>query len=147
MSIDWLKNVGIKDIDLVGGKNASLGEMYQNLSHMGILVPNAFIVTTIGYSEFLQHNNLNNIIKTYLKSINKDDLISLRRVGLNIRLLIQNGEYPEKIKDEIIKSYKELSNQYINVDGKDATDVAVRSSSTAQRIFKMHPLLVNRKPI
>ena len=134
MHIEWLKNVGIQDINLVGGKNASLGEMLKNLSSKGINVPNGFVVTTDGYLEFLAFNNLDKRINDKLAEIKDDDLVSLRRTGLEIRLMIQNGDFPSDLENDIINTYAELSMQY--VDSFDntqlATDVAGRSSSTAE---------------
>ena len=132
--IKWLKNIGINDLNLVGGKNASLGEMISNLSSRGINVPNGFAITTLTYIEFIKFNNLENKINELLSDIKNDDLVSLRRNGLEIRSLIQNGDFPEIIENEIINSYVELSMQYLDTFGKPqiATDVAVRSSSTAE---------------
>lgn len=132
--IKWLKNIGINDLNLVGGKNASLGEMISNLSSRGINVPNGFAITTLTYIEFIKFNNLENKINELLNDIKNDDLVSLRRNGLEIRSLIQNGDFPEIIENEIINSYVELSMQYLDTFGKPqiATDVAVRSSSTAE---------------
>lgn len=132
--IKWLKNIGINDLNLVGGKNASLGEMISNLSSRGINVPNGFAITTLTYIEFIKFNNLENKINELLNDIKNDDLVSLIRNGLEIRSLIQNGDFPEIIENEIINSYVELSMQYLDTFGKPqiATDVAVRSSSTAE---------------
>jgi pyruvate,water dikinase len=132
--IRWLKEIGINDLNTVGGKNASLGEMTCNLSSRGINVPNGFAITTNAYTEFIRSNDLERKINTLLNDIKSDDLVSLRRNGLEIRSLIQNGDFPKSIEDEIINSYTELSMQYLDTFGKPqmATDVAVRSSSTAE---------------
>jgi len=134
MFIKWLKDVGIKNISLVGGKNASLGEMIQNLTAKGINIPNGFVVTTNAYSEFLQFNGINKKIKLIVDSIDINDLVNLRRNGMKIRMLFQNCEFPPKIENDIFKFYKELSQKYIDSNGEIqmATDVAVRSSSTAE---------------
>ena len=58
MFTNWFSEIGINDIELVGGKNASLGEMYTNLTKKGIQIPNGFVITTTGYAQFIKHNNL-----------------------------------------------------------------------------------------
>ena len=134
MFIEWLKNIGINDKNLVGGKNASLGEMIQHLTAQGINVPDGFVVTTKGYSKFLNHNNLTSQIQDKLLYIQYEDLASLRRTGLEIRSIIQNGSFPSDFKNQIFTAYAQLSKQYLNVNGSEQsfTDVAVRSSSTAE---------------
>ena len=133
-NILWLKNISINYIKIVGGKNASLGEMYNNLSSQGIKVPNAFVLTTKAFTDFINYNNLKDEIETLLTSINTDDLVELRRKGLLIRTKISNGKFSEKLTNEIFKNYKKLSNLYFDTAGfkQDFTDVAVRSSSTAE---------------
>ncbi len=133
-SIEWLVNVGIGDKSLVGGKNASLGEMLKNLTEKGIKVPNGFVVTTEGYNQFLKFNELDSKIQQKLNEIDYNDIVSLRRTGLEIRFLIQNGDFPSDLEKSIIDTYRILSHQYTGVDKlpQTATDVAVRSSSTAE---------------
>lgn len=123
-----LNQVSLSDINLVGGKNASLGEMIQNLKTIGIKVPNGFAITVDAYYDFIKFNNLNERIIELVSSITEEDLIKLRRVGLEVRNLIRNGKFPQELKDEIQEKYKELSQTY----GQDMTDVAVRSSATAE---------------
>ncbi|MER3498986.1 MAG: phosphoenolpyruvate synthase [Chitinophagaceae bacterium] len=123
-----LQEVGLSDIEFVGGKNASLGQMLQNLSKLGIKIPNGFVVTVAAYHYFIQHNNLCEKIKEITRSINYNDIESLRRGGLQIRQLIRNSKFPQELSRLIIDKYYELSNQY----GQDMTDVAVRSSATAE---------------
>lgn len=123
-----LNGVSLKDIELVGGKNASLGEMIQNLKTLNIRVPNGFAITVDAYYDFIKYNNLDNKIKDLVSSINEDDLITLRRTGLEVRNLIRNGVFPDELKIQIKEKYKELSSNY----GQEMTDVAVRSSATAE---------------
>ncbi len=136
MFTQWLENICLNNLDLVGGKNASLGEMYRNLAKEGIKVPNGFVVTTLGYLEFIKYNNLNDQINQLLEKVyeNPSDLITLRRNGLQIRMIIQNGEFPPEIEREILSNYLKLSQMYYDAFGKqqNATDVAIRSSSTAE---------------
>jgi len=83
---------------------------------------------------FLEYNNLEKTIKELLEKIDVKDLVSLRRFGLEIRMNIQNGEYPFNMEENILQSYSNLSQRYKDINGipQKATDVAVRSSSTAE---------------
>ena len=123
-----LNEVGLQDIEIVGGKNASLGEMIQNLSPLGINIPDGFIVTVAAYRSFIDHNNLQEEIKFIVNKIDYDDIESLRRGGLQVRTLVQNSRFPKELSEAIIDKYYELSARY----GQDQTDVAVRSSATAE---------------
>mgnify|MGYP001288107625 CR=1 FL=1 len=123
-----LKEVKLSDLELVGGKNASLGEMIQNLGGLGVNIPGGFAITVDAYWEFIKFNDLDQSIKALMNELVKDDLVSLRKIGLEIRQLIRNGEWPENLKEEIKVSYLKLSQKY----DQDATDVAVRSSATAE---------------
>ena len=123
-----LRNITLEDLNTVGGKNASLGEMLQNLSTLGITIPSGFAVTVDAYWEFLKFNHLEPSIYKIIREIDMNNLISLRKGGTNIRQLIRNGKFPEKIQQEILSSYSALSALY----DQEATDVAVRSSATAE---------------
>lgn len=123
-----LSEVGINDIDTVGGKNASLGEMIQNLSSLGINIPNGFVVTVAAYRKFLEYNNLESTISHIINAIDHNDIESLRRGGQQVRLLLQNGRFPKEMSEMIIKAYEKLSSDY----NQQFTDVAVRSSATAE---------------
>jgi pyruvate,water dikinase len=123
-----LHQVGMKELDLVGGKNASLGEMIQNLTKLGVNIPGGFVITVNAYQEFIQHNSLDEKIKTLVKQIDYSSVESLRRAGLQIRNVIRNGRFPSALSQEIINCYYELSKSY----EQEGTDVAVRSSATAE---------------
>src|SRR5258705_3789542 len=123
-----LDKVGINDIDRVGGKNASLGEMLQNLTSLGIQIPNGFVITVAAYREFIRYNNLDEAIRNVINQIKLDDIESLRRGGLQARQLLKNARFPRELSDEIIAKYYELSGTY----DQEMTDVAVRSSATAE---------------
>jgi len=129
----WLSEVSYKDIDLVGGKNCSLGEMIQNLTHKGIKIPNGFCITTKAYDEFLTRNGLDKRVEELINNM-PNDVVGQRRVGLKIRTEISNANIPEDMSEEILENYYKLSQQYIdsNGDKQCATDVAVRSSATAE---------------
>ncbi|HQW83683.1 MAG TPA: phosphoenolpyruvate synthase, partial [Ferruginibacter sp.] len=123
-----LDKVGMKDIEQVGGKNASLGEMLQNLTSLGIKIPGGFVVTVAAYREFIKYNKLDDQIKQIINEIKLDDIESLRRGGLQARQLLKNAKFPRNLSDAIIERYYELSQEY----DQEITDVAVRSSATAE---------------
>lgn len=124
----WLNEVGMEDIELVGGKNASLGEMIRNLSPLGIKIPMGFVVTSRAYWYFVEHNNLKDKIRQTLTGLDPNDIEDLSKRGLAIRDMIKGGVFPQDLKEEIIKTYEELSKMY----GQYRVDVAVRSSATAE---------------
>ncbi len=123
-----LNEVGINDIDKVGGKNASLGEMLQNLKQLGLRIPGGFVITVDAYRKFIDQNKLDNEIRRLVSLIDFNDIESLRRSGLQIRQLIRNSKFPAALSTEITEAYFELSKLY----GQESTDVAVRSSATAE---------------
>ena len=128
MLTKWLKETNIEELNLVGGKNASLGEMIHNLSSLGIKIPNGFVLTSIAYDEYMNSNQLYEKINTIIKEIDTDDTDQLKIKGNKIRTLINSGDIPEKMKEEVLQKYRELSQEY-NVE---YTDIAVRSSGTAE---------------
>jgi pyruvate,water dikinase len=91
---NWIKNA-----DAVGGKNASLDEMYNNLGKLGVKIPNGFAITTRGSDKFMKYNNLSEKISALLENIIDGDLVSLSRT------LIQNGELSDDMKTEISQHY------------------------------------------
>jgi pyruvate,water dikinase len=123
-----LNEVSLGDIENVGGKNASLGEMIKNLSVQGIRIPGGFIITAGAYYKFINYNNLDSVIKQLIANTDVTDLRQLKKCGSAIRTLIQNRIFPTEMQQEIIKAYDTLSAQYDELN----TDVAVRSSATAE---------------
>lgn len=123
-----LEEVTLESLNQVGGKNASLGEMIRNLAPLGINIPNGFAITVDAYREFLRFNNLDDQIHKILDDLDIDNLIALRKGGTQIRQLIRNGKFPKDMEEEIQERYVQLSSLY----EQDATDVAVRSSATAE---------------
>lgn len=123
-----LEHVGMKDIAIVGGKCASLGEMIRNLTASGVAVPSGFAITTEVYWQFLRINHLESLISEQIALIDHDDLESLRRCGQRIRQAIRNAKFPHALGGEIIESYEILSQTNLQ----EYTDVAVRSSATAE---------------
>lgn len=122
------KDLHIGDVPIVGGKNASLGEMYRELKKKGVKVPNGFAVTALAYMHFINKSGIRDKIKEILSDLNTHDIRNLMIRGRRVRQTILNAEIPKEIEDEIIKNYKRLSKQY----GDKYTDVAVRSSATAE---------------
>lgn len=125
--IKWFNEISKKDVSLFGGKNSSLGELYRNLSNMGIKVPGGFAVSADAYKFFIKSTGLEEKIKNALKNLDKSDIKELRKKGKIARELILNSEIPEELKNEIGCAYKKLEEIY----GKNV-DVAVRSSATAE---------------
>mgnify|MGYP001827282511 FL=1 len=119
------RELGIDDVPLVGGKNASLGEMYQALSGEGVKVPNGFATTAQAYRDYLSHNGLEQRIGEALAGLDVDDVDALAATGARIRGWILDAELPPELSDEITAAYAEMSAEY-STD----TDVAVRSSAT-----------------
>ncbi len=120
--------LGIKDIPLVGGKNASLGEMYRNLTKKGVRVPNGYAVTAYSYYYFLEKAGIKKAIKDVLKDLNTHDIRNLQERGRKVRAIILRAKFPKELEEAIIESYRVLSSDY---SVKNA-DVAVRSSATAE---------------
>ncbi len=126
--VHFFKELTIKDIPVVGGKNASLGEMYGHLSKKGVKIPNGFATTAWAYNYFLDSTGLKDKIKAILKGLDTKNVKDLMRRGAAIRKLIIATEMPKDFRDEIVKAYRTLSAEYKSKQ----TDVAVRSSATAE---------------
>ena len=126
--VKFFKDLSIFDVPSVGGKNASLGEMYHKLTSKGIDVPNGFATTAEAYRYFLESTGLKKKIKDILKDLNTKNVKSLMAAGASIRKLIMETELPDDFKKEILAAYKKLSAEYKVKN----LDVAVRSSATAE---------------
>ncbi|MBU1118860.1 phosphoenolpyruvate synthase [Patescibacteria group bacterium] len=127
-NILWLSEVVNKDVLLVGGKNASMGEMYQKLTKKGITIPNAFAVTARAYRTFIEHAGIKEKMEEALQGLDTHDMDNLSTRGRAVRNLILESDFPKKLEVEIIKAYDVLSKEY----KKRSVDVAVRSSATAE---------------
>ena len=131
--IKYFEDIRLSDVGTVGGKNASLGEMITQLSSQGIRIPTGFATTADAYWYYLNENQLVEKMKQLMKQLyDSDDVVVLQKVGLKIRELIINGHMPDDLAQEIKDAYHELSQRY----GVNATDVAVRSSATAEDLPK-----------
>ena len=126
--IKFFNEIENKDVGLVGGKNASLGEMYQKLTSLGVNVPNGFAITAKAYFYLLKEGGIEDKIRKLLLDIDPVDIGVLESRSKAIRELIFSTPLPTNLKEQIIKAYKILSQEY----GKDEIDVAVRSSATAE---------------
>ncbi|MCX6737299.1 MAG: phosphoenolpyruvate synthase [Candidatus Parcubacteria bacterium] len=124
----FLKDISMKDVSLVGGKTASLGEMYSHLKKEGVPIPDGFAVTAQAYRDFLNFNKLNVPINTILKTINPRHVVDLNTKSKKIREIISSGSMPDNLAKEIIRAYRKLS-QSLKIKN---LDVAVRSSATAE---------------
>jgi pyruvate,water dikinase len=121
------EDVGIGDVGLVGGKNASLGEMIQHLVPKGINIPSGFIITAEAYRYFLRETKLDEFIKETLKDLNTKNLKNLAKRGKAIREAIKKQEFPADLSAEIANFYGDMEKKYSK-----NVDVAVRSSATAE---------------
>jgi pyruvate,water dikinase len=122
MYTKWLNETNNSEVDIVGGKNASLGEMITNLTERNINIPNGFVITAFCYEKFIQENSVTQIISRLKKSTN------LKKTCSDIRTKICTGIFSKQIKEEILSKYRNLSKTY----NMTSVDVAVRSSSTAE---------------
>lgn len=123
--IKKFSEVGIKDVSSVGGKNASLGEMYNELTSKGVRIPNGFATTSFAFWEFLKENNIQTQLENILKKLDRTIYSNLEEIGKEARSLILSSTFSEAFSEEIIKAYSTLCE-------KDKKEVAVRSSATAE---------------
>jgi len=126
-NVIWLKDVGMSDVDKVGGKNASLGEMISGLESQGVRVPGGFATTAEAFESFLAHSDLKNKINKLLSDLDITDISALTKTGLLIRQWVEEAPFPDELHQSIVKSYDELTQQL----GPEVT-FAVRSSATAE---------------
>ena len=125
--IRWFKELGIGDIPLVGGKNASLGEMYRELTPKGVKVPNGFAVTAAAYRDMLNQAGAWDTLKSALDSLDPDDVEDLARRGAKARAIVYGAPLSETLCQQILDAYQQLQIEY----GEELS-VAVRSSATAE---------------
>jgi pyruvate,water dikinase len=125
--VRWFRETGIGDVSLVGGKNASLGEMYRELVPRGIRVPNGFAVTAEAYRLFICRSGLADTLRRELAGLDTRDFADLAARGRRIREAILAAPFPDELSRAVSQAYAELCREY----GPDA-DVAVRSSATAE---------------
>ena len=121
-----LDKLGVHDVEHVGGKNASLGEMISNLAGAGVSVPGGFATTAQAYRDFLEQSGLNDRIHAALDALDVDDVNALAKTGAQIRQWVMEAEFPARLDSEIRQAFAALAN------GNDNLAVAVRSSATAE---------------
>lgn len=123
----WFDQLGIEDVPLVGGKNASLGEMYRHLTPKGVRIPNGFAVTAYAYRYLLDKTGAAQKIRDILADLDTSNMDNLAERGHKVRSLIRSLEFPDELRDAIVEAYSHLEKEY-----GASTDVAVRSSATAE---------------
>tara|TARA_R110002073_G_scaffold68921_9_gene171156 strand:+ start:41294 stop:43681 length:2388 start_codon:yes stop_codon:yes gene_type:complete len=124
--IVWFDQLGMNDVERVGGKNASLGEMISHLSSAGVRVPNGFATTSKAYWEFLSANSLNEKINQALAQLDVNDVNALAQVGAEIRSWVMASPLPKSLDESLEQAFEKLQN------GNAELSVAVRSSATAE---------------
>lgn len=122
----WFNQLGMNDVDRVGGKNASLGEMISGLYSRGVQVPDGFATTADAYREFIAHNGLDQRIREALEPLDVEDVDALVATGAKIRAWILETPFPESLEQAIDEAFTQLQG------GNRALSVAVRSSATAE---------------
>lgn len=125
-NVVWYNQLGMNDVDRVGGKNASLGEMITNLSELGVLVPNGFATTAQAFNDFLEQSGVNQRIYQLLDQIDVDDVNALAAAGAQIRGWIVDTPFQPELEHAIYQAYQTLS------EGNVEASFAVRSSATAE---------------
>lgn len=116
--ICWFEEIGINDVPLVGGKNASLGEMYRELAPKGVKVPNGFAITAEAYRYFIREAGLDARIKDIVKDLNTHDLSNLRQRGRQVRHAILSASLPVDLEQAITAAYDQLSHVHPETDGR-----------------------------
>ncbi|CAH1542423.1 phosphoenolpyruvate synthetase [Vibrio rotiferianus] len=122
----WFNGLSMDDVDKVGGKNASLGEMVSNLANVGVSVPNGFATTSYAFNQFLDHEGLDERIHQLLDELDVEDVEALRKTGATIRQWVLEAPFPAELEQDIRDNYKELTDNHPEIS------VAVRSSATAE---------------
>ncbi|WP_349432638.1 phosphoenolpyruvate synthase [Methylomarinum sp. Ch1-1] len=125
--IRFFDEIGIEDIPLVGGKNASLGEMYQKLESRGVKVPNGFAITAEAYRYMLESSDSMASLRETLDALQQHDVESLARCGRKAREIVYAAGIPADLEEEISQAYRQLQQQY-----GEGLSLAVRSSATAE---------------
>ncbi|HFQ80080.1 MAG TPA: phosphoenolpyruvate synthase [Desulfobacterales bacterium] len=123
----WFDEIGIDDVPMVGGKNASLGEMYQHLTAKGVAVPHGFAITAYAYRYLLKAAGVEQAIKDALAGLDTSDMKNLQERGAKVRHIIETAEFPDDLRQAIAEGYAKMEEEY-----GDEVAVAVRSSATAE---------------
>src|SRR5689334_1099677 len=126
-TVVWFEDLSMGDVERVGGKNASLGEMIRHLRQAGVQVPGGFATTAAAYREFLSHEGLDDRLHGWLKALDVDDTRALAETGKRIRDAVLEAPFPAALERDIRSAYDTLIG-----GGGDGISVAVRSSATAE---------------
>lgn len=126
--IRWFQTLKMGDVEIVGGKNASIGEMIQGLAGAGVRVPGGFATTADAFRAFLTHNRIEEKINARLEALDVNDVVALAAAGREIRGWVEQGELPAQLEQAIRDGYAQLAQESGGLD----PDVAVRSSATAE---------------
>src|SRR3989339_281307 len=114
----WFNELTIEDVPLVGGKNASLGEMYRSLTKKGVAIPNGFAITSYAYRYIIDKAGIKKEIRHILSTLDTKDVHNLSERGRKVRELIVKSEFPDDLKRDIAKAYSRLC-QEANVKDMD----------------------------
>lgn len=123
----WFDDISIDDVPLVGGKNASLGEMYRHLTSKGVNIPHGFAITAYAYKHLISATGIDKQVTSILADLDTHDLRNLQERGKKVREIIRNATFPDDLREAILKAYARMEEEY----GAEV-DVAVRSSATAE---------------
>lgn len=123
----WFNEIGIEDVPMVGGKNASLGEMYQNLTGKGVKVPGGFAITATAYQHLLKEAGIEQAVRDALDGLDTHNIADLQAKGQKVRDIILKAQFPDDLEKTIIEAYRKMEDEY-----GENVDVAVRSSATAE---------------
>ena len=126
--IRWLREIRLADVALVGGKTASLGELYGELGDAGVRVPDGFAITAAAYRAMLDGNGFRDRLAAILKGVTGEDVAAVATAGAELRALVESAPLPPGLEDEVVSAYRTLGYEY----GADRPAVAVRSSATAE---------------
>ena len=127
-NVIWFENLRMTDVENVGGKNASLGEMISQLTEKGVRVPGGFATTADAYRRFLAHEGLSERISAALAALDVEDVVALARVGKEIRQWVLDTPFPPELDADIQVAWEKM----VADAGTENISVAVRSSATAE---------------
>jgi len=131
-NIIWFEELGKNDVEIVGGKNASLGEMISKLTKAGIRVPNGFATTAEAFRRFLEHNSLEQRINDELSNLDIEDVEALQKTGAKIRQWVVDAPLQDDLQADITTAWEKMNAPYSNHEDDEELSVAVRSSATAE---------------
>ncbi len=138
-NVVWLDDVSMSDVDKVGGKNASLGEMISGLGSQGVRVPGGFATTAEAFDSFLCHSNLKKKINELLNSLDITNIKELSKTGTLIRKWIEEAPFPEDLHKDIVHNYQKLTEEYGT-----SSNICLFAHQPQQRTYQK-PLLLGQQ--